>query len=309
MFSIRQMVELTGLSEFTIRGWENRYSAFSPERSETGRREYDKKDIEKAMLIRELLKRDYKISKIANLSNQKLKALFETFEENKLSGLSYEPRDEIVVQALELMALQKWTKLYDLFDGVKYKSPSALVQNFFLPLLRELAIQVNSGFVSIAQEHILSSLVKEKIYAAIWELEAKKKNRVYSKKIRFVLAAPEGDHHEIGLLLAHLLVKHYGFTSLFLGPHTPSQDLSETALRFEASHLLIVSTISKKEGARQNILNFVNDIRRKLSPEVSILLAGNQVPPMLSSEPSSNLRHVESFNEFDVYLQKLSDEI
>ena len=76
IFSIRQMIELTGLSEFTIRGWENRYQAFSPDRSDTGRREYRKKDIERALLFRELLNRGHKISHIAKRNNQKLQSLF-----------------------------------------------------------------------------------------------------------------------------------------------------------------------------------------------------------------------------------------
>lgn len=41
------IIELTGLSEFSLRGWENRCEAFNPQESEEGRCEYNKKDIEK----------------------------------------------------------------------------------------------------------------------------------------------------------------------------------------------------------------------------------------------------------------------
>lgn len=305
------MIELTGLSEFTIRGWENRYRAFSPQRTDTGRREYSKKDIERALLIRELLKRGHKISKIATLTNQKLQSIFEHNEENGLAPEETRTQDKLIAEALEVMSLQKWTELSDLFRKVKYKNTSDLIQLFFLPLLQGLAAQVHSGLASIAQEHVLSSFLKEKIYSALSELENRKKSKNDSlntahslQKIRFVLATPEGDYHEIGLLLAHLMIRSYGFTSLFLGPHTPAQDLSETALRFEASHLLIVSTVSRKEGARQHLLNFVSDVQKKMGPELKILLAGNQVP-FIPNEKNSTLMNVGSFHDFDQYLQSL----
>lgn len=301
LFTIRQMIELTGLSEFTIRGWETRYRAFSPRRGETGRREYNKKDIERALLIRELLKRGHKIGKIATLSNQKLSSLFEQSTENDQSADPHS-QNKIVTEALELMALQKWDELSALFKSVRYKSASRLIQDFLLPVLGKLALQVNSGLVSIAQEHVLSSVIKEKIYSSLSDLE--KKSKVSKNKIRFVLAAPEGDYHELGLLLAHLLIRSYGFTSLYLGPHTPVQDLSETALRFEASHMLIVSTVSRKDGARQDLLNFVSDVQKKIGLSVRILIAGSQTPHF-SREETSNLSNLESFHDLERQLEAL----
>lgn len=311
MFSIRQMIELTGLSEFTIRGWENRYQAFCPQRSETGRREYTKRDVEKALLLRELLKRGHKISKIATLTNQKLVSLFESFEKKQSDLVSQvnsnSHKNSDVSQTLELMALQKWPELSDFFKRLKYRNTSDIVQKFFLPLIQELTYQVNSNLVSIAQEHVLSSMLKEKIYSCLSEIgnKTKESNLKISKRIRFVLAAPEGDYHEIGLLLAHLLLRSYGCTSLFLGPHTPAQDLSETALRFEASHLLIVSTVSKKEGAKQHILNYVSEIHQKAGPSLKVLLAGSQAP-QISSEQNSNLISIASFQQFEDYLMYLT---
>lgn len=302
-FTIRQMIELTGLSEFTIRGWENRYKAFSPQRSDTGRREYDKKDIERALLIRELLKRGHKISKIASLSDLKLKSLFEQFEEIH-QVFQNEIQNKSVAEALELMALQKWSDLSSLFKNIKYKEASAMVHRFFLPLLKELAVEIRAGLVSVAQEHILSSLLKEKIYSVLSDLESKKKFTHSGRKYRFVLATPEGDYHEIGLLLAHLLIRSSGFTSLYLGPNTPARDLAETALRFEATHLLVVSTVSKKNGARQELLSFVSDLQNKIGSQTQIMLAGSQVPHM-SREENTNLVNIENFDELESHLQFL----
>lgn len=304
MFSIRQMIELTGLSEFTIRGWENRYSAFKPLRSETGRREYTRNDVERALLLRELLKRGHKISKIATLKNQKLQELFEQTKKERPPEKKQNKTGALVSDAMELMALQKWAELSYLLRNIPSKNTTKMVLKFFLPLLSAVSSQIESGFVSIAQEHVFSSFLKERIYTALSELEKKGKSDSATKKERFILATPEGDFHEIGLLLAHLMIRSYGFTSLYLGPNTPAQDLSETTLRFEASHLLIVSTVSKKQGARQELLNFVSDVQKKVGPHIQILLAGNQSPHILQ-ERKSSLVSLGRFTEFDIYLKSL----
>ena len=303
-FSIRQMVELTGLTEFTIRGWENRYKAFKPHRGDTGRREYRKDDIERALLLRELLKRGHKVGRVANLGTKRLQDLFSQAELERSSS-RHGGQPEPVSRFSELLALQKWTELKAFVQKVSTHNTRKLISDFFLPALKELASGFEAGVISIAQEHVASSLLKEKIYAALVELEAKNALDRNRRKSHFVLAAPEGDHHDIGLLLAHLLIRSYGLVSLNLGPHTPVRDLSETALRFEASHLLVVATVSKKGGARQETLSFLSEVQRQVGSHLQIIVAGSQAPVM-PHDLRSSLLSFGSFHEFDDYLKGLT---
>jgi DNA-binding transcriptional MerR regulator len=313
-FSIRQMVELTGLSEFTIRGWENRYEAFAPRRGETGRRKYRKCDVERALLLRELLKRGHKIGKIAALNSQKLKELFEETGKEQQAQL-VEKKSEVVNQAIELMALQKWGDLDILIKKNRVRDIYRFISEFCLPLLQALSANINSGLVSISQEHIFSTFLKEKIYSELNQLNARQDGRLDGRvddrkklkrigdNLRFVLAAPEGDHHETGLLLAHLLIRSHGFVSLYLGAHTPARDLSETALRFNASHLLIVATASQKSGARQEPLAYVSDVQKKVGAQLEILLAGSQAPIAFKSKPTLTILH--DFPSLEDLLQRV----
>lgn len=291
-FSIRQMIELTGLTEFTIRGWENRYHAFKPRRTDTGRREYLKSDIERALLLRELLKRGLKIGKIASRSNSQLKALLEAGDEtsNRPDALaSHLKLPHAVKRVLELLAVQKWSELELILQKQKFQSPSHFVQGFFVPLMQGLAQHVDRGLISVAQEHFLSAAIKEKIYLEISKIKPKRRNTDF----RFVLATPEGDHHELGLLAAHLLIRSSGAASLYLGPNTPAKEISETALRFHSSHILIVSTISKRAGAAQETLTFLSELRRNVGPKVKLLVAGQQAP--LSAQQGTGISTLASF--------------
>lgn len=301
-FSIRQMIELTGLSEFTIRGWENRYCAFQPRRSKTGRREYLKNDVERALLLRELLKRGLKIGKIAPLSNASLKALLAaTPAPQALNAVrtahTTHTAPPAVTRTLELLAVQNWRELELHIQKQTFPSASQFVHGFFVPLMQSLANHVGQGLISVAQEHFLSSLIKEKIYFEISKLKASKKTG-RAAKTRFVLATPEGDHHELGLLAAHLLVRSHRGTSLYLGPNTPSNEIAETALRFSASHILIVTTISKRSGAAKEPLTFLSELRRNVGPKVKILVAGQQAPMNVpSSTGIFRLRSFEALEE------------
>lgn len=298
MFSIRQMIELTGLSEFTIRGWENRYSAFSPRRGQTGRRLYRRSDVERALLLRELIKRGHKIGKVASLTKQNLQTVFDQ-SDRKNQELLVGKKPTLATKALELLALQKWDELEDLIRKFKVRDARRTIDEFFLPVLQGLAVKVNAGLVSIAQEHVLSSLMKEKIYSVIGALNSGRKN----ESLRFVLAAPEGDYHEMGLLLGHLLIRSYGFVSIYLGGHTPARDLAETALRFNATHLLIVSTVSKSGGAFHEPLTYINEVQKKCGTRLQILFAGNQAP--ISQKVRSALSIIGDFQSLDKYLKTL----
>lgn len=298
-FSIRQLIELTGLTEFTIRGWENRYAAFSPVRGETGRRLYTKADVERALLLRELLKRGHKISKVAALSNRDLQKLFVQPEVEDVLKPEIQ-QSEDVAKALKLVALQKWTELEALIRGLSTKNVSDLVTNFFLPVMQSISTDVAKGLLSISQEHVVSSFLKEKIYGAIAELKAVGKGK--SSKSRFVLATPEGDYHEIGLLLAHLLIRSYGYSCLYLGPHVPPRDLAETALRFGATHLLVVSTVSKRSGARQHLFNYVSDVQQKTNTDMQIWIAGHQVA--IEAQDLKSMTHIKNFPALEEMLKK-----
>jgi DNA-binding transcriptional MerR regulator len=281
-YTIRQMIELTGLSEFTIRGWENRYRAFQPKRGETGRRVYSKSDVERALLLRELIQRGWKIGALAKLSNAKLTHLFTDAETASGLALDVPP---LVTEAMEYLALQKWEELELCLKKVASKNARSLVLDFFLPAIFALTTSVQNGRISISQEHIFSSFLKEKIFACLHQLPTTERNSNPGSR-RFILAGPEGDYHEIGILLAHLLVRSSGHTSLYLGPHTPAPDLAETALRFRASDIFIVSTVSPRNGAKLETLTYVHEVQKRVGPEVHILLAGAAAPKAQSPKPS-----------------------
>lgn len=73
LYGIGTVARLTGISTHTLRIWERRYQVVTAERSESGRRQYSREDIERLTRIKNLIDRGETISAIAGLSLAELK--------------------------------------------------------------------------------------------------------------------------------------------------------------------------------------------------------------------------------------------
>lgn len=269
-FTIRQVIELTGVSEFTLRGWENRYKAFKPQRTTTGRRQYTLADVQKARLLQELVNQDHRISDIASLTVANLEKLVADSPTKSTSSRKDHGVSKHVMALINHSSLFAWDQALDLLQKKRQDLDlTSYVLEFIIPTIRQMNHLVAEGHFSLAQEHILSALIKEQL---ILSKQNSKRKKVLKSK--FVLTTPDGDMHDMGLVISSALCSSYGVQTLFLGPSTPKKDLCETALRFGASHLLLASTVSEKEGAKTSLFSYVNFLDRNLPQNISLLLAG-----------------------------------
>lgn len=293
-YSIRQMVDLTGLSEFTLRGWELRYHAFQPSRTQTQRRMYSSQDLQKALLLRELTQRHHRIGDIASLHPMELRHLLGTqISVNSSANHIIHPE---VTDILKATALQNWPHIEaSLLKVVRKMKPLVALREVILPVFDQIAIEVEEGRLSIAQEHILSALFRQSLHSMVRPKRKKSKTKI-------IVAAPEGDFHEIGILIAHVMVHQYDFHSLLVGCNTPKDQLSETAHRYGATHVLIGSTLTRDEGARENFFEFMNFLDRHLSPSVSIWYGGRATHSISLKRKTLWLKNLE---ELDQKLQKI----
>lgn len=73
LYSIGAVSRLTGISTHTLRIWERRYGAVIAERTASGRRMYDRRQIEKLGLLKTLSDHGFSIGQIANLPLEELR--------------------------------------------------------------------------------------------------------------------------------------------------------------------------------------------------------------------------------------------
>lgn len=298
-FSIRQVIELTGVSEFTLRGWENRYKAFSPQRTETGRRKYTILDIQKARLLQELVTKGYRIGDIAHLSVPELERWAPTHELSTPPSKSL-PKASVISKIIDLANAFRWMEAQDLLrkkrkdlDTIPY------ITELIVPLIGEVGYLVGQGQFTVAQEHILSALIKDQLILSRVE------NKKTKSKSKIIMTSPDGDLHDMGLAISSTLSNHEGIHTLFLGPSTPKKDLCETALRYGATHIVLSSTVSEKEGAKESLYSYINFLDRNLPKKVSFVVAGRNTQNF-SLQLERKLQVVSSIDEFLKFLSALA---
>lgn len=260
-FSIRQVIDLTGVSEFTIRGWENRYQAIIPLRTEKGRRLYTKNDLLKIRALKDLVERGNQISSIAHLELIELQELLLDEQIQKTSSPKL-PAIQAIIKHSDSFA---WDKVQKIFHEQRKKHRGKnIIFKFLLPLITEINILVANDQFSIAREHILSAMIKEELYCL--------KNNYLSKKskAKIVFVTPEDELHEMGILLSSTLANLSQLTSLYLGPNTPRQQITDVCIRFESTHLVISSTSLNAE----KFLHFIHFLDKHLPKNISLCIGG-----------------------------------
>lgn len=293
-YSLREVAELTGLSEFTLRGWEGRYRAVSPERTSTGRRVYDTADVVKLNLLKDLVEVGHRIGDIAGLPERKLRQLLSSPRSEEDSSTDLLPEIQSLFEEGERFA---WESIHrNLAQQRKNRSGFLYLNDFLLPFLTELNHRISLGRISISLEHIFSSLIKEELARIRSSSPGAKKSSA-----RFLLCTPEGDHHELGLLIAYTALSLQGIPSLYLGPHVPKQELCETALRYGASHVLLSSTLKKGEGPVEDPLKLISFLTRHLPHFSSLWVAGRGFQAL----PTPSTHRVQYLVSFEAFMEIL----
>lgn len=268
-FTIRQVIDLTGVSEYTIRGWENRYQAIKPNRTEKGRRLYTSNDILKIKALKDLVDRGYQISTIANLSYEDLQELL---TESQFPILTQYQNPDVLL-LLEYAEKFSWNKVKEVIFQQKNKlKDKDFIFDFIIPLLREINALVDNKQFSIAQEHILSAMIKEELFSLRSSLPPK------NTKARYVFATPEMELHELGILISSTLANLCGKPNLYLGPNTPREQVVDVCLRYEATHLVISATYSPN---KDQLLSFLHFIDKQLPKNTRLCLGGHETKNLM----------------------------
>jgi len=146
-FTIQDFEILTGIKAHTIRIWEKRYNLLAPSRINRNVRVYSLSDLQKILNISLLYNNNYKISKIAKLS------------------------DALLSEEAKTVALSDFSNNYEINSLLlcMYTFDENLFQNTYLKLLKKdsfinhLGLLWQTNSIKPAHEHFISNLIYQKI--------------------------------------------------------------------------------------------------------------------------------------------------
>ncbi|CAA9559202.1 MAG: Transcriptional regulator, MerR family [uncultured Thermomicrobiales bacterium] len=255
VYNTRAVVQRTGVPADTFRAWERRYGVPRPMRTAGNQRLYSERDVATIGWLRDRTREGLTISQAV--------ALFRSEEEpgvppsisealDAVRGGRVSPpvagerlaafRDEVVEALVGFDAARA--------DRAVEEAIALLpVEDVCLHVLQAVLVEIGErwvrGEVGISSEHYASHFVMRKI-GTLFNLSQPESGRG-----PLVAACPEGELHEVGLLLTCLFLSRRGYRIVYLGANLPLADLLDTVERIRPAMVLL--STSTWQGAQQLI--------------------------------------------------------
>jgi len=235
LFSISQLSRLSGIKPHTIRIWEQRYDALTPNRSEGNTRYYDNIQLRRLLNIVSLMKADYKVSELSAMPDKKL---FKLIEEISIKDFKKDTSEYFILQLISAGMNYDEVDFDKIFSHclLKYGMKKAYTDIIY-PMLNRIGIMWTTDLIQPAAEHFISNIIRQKLFTVIDSLPAAKEN-----SDSWLLFLPENEFHEIGLLFSHFIIRHSGRKSIYLGSNVPLETIKETIKVCAPDNLLLFLT-------------------------------------------------------------------
>ena len=275
---IQVVARRTGLSQDAIRVWERRYGAVTPLRTGTNRRLYSEEEIDRLLLMRRAVLAGRAIRDVACLDSGRLaeivaddEAALERCPGKERAGAhgASTPAVSCVPCCLDALDRMDIGRLkLTLRQAAMDASVPELVQGVVVPFMRAVGDGWERGALSVAQEHLASSVVRSMLHALLDAHE-----RAHCAPA-IVVAAPPGQKHELGALVVAVIAALEGWKVAYLGPDLPFGELACASSRLGARAVALSFTPPAPDA---DIAAALAGLKRELDDEVSLFAGGTAV--------------------------------
>ncbi|MBM4212967.1 MAG: MerR family transcriptional regulator [Gammaproteobacteria bacterium] len=263
-FTIKAVAQATGLSVETLRAWERRYEVVTPQRDSAGRRTYSAADVARLRLLRSATELGHTISRLARLGEDDLAKLVADSggqaRPGPSRGQSYVERAIDATEHSDPSGVEEV-----LTSAVALLPPNEVVNTVLVPLVREVGERWHRGDVSIAQEHMVTDIVRRLIISV---------SRGYLRSDNgpcLVLATLSGERHELGILMCSWLAATRRFRTHYLGVDVPPIEIARFALEVDAPVVLVSLVMPENEVP---VLEQLRQLAEYLSGRCEVWIGG-----------------------------------
>lgn len=199
--SMGVVVQRTGLTSHVIRAWERRYHAVTPARTAGGQRQYTDAQVMRLRLLKRATDGGHIISNVASLETEELAALVGAAAEPgaraaRAGGTEVRYLEACLVAAerMDAPVLRE-----ELMRAVVSLSAPVFVRDVVGPLLARVGELWEEGSMRPAQEHVVSTAVRQVLDWLLGRYEAPRRAPL------MVASTLAGDLHEFGAMLASVV--------------------------------------------------------------------------------------------------------
>lgn len=281
-FTIKDLENLTGIKAHTIRIWEQRYSFLRPQRTDTNIRYYSSEELKNVLNIALLNKYGFKISHIDKMNPDEIRDKVVSI--NNASAQQERVINELIQHMIDL-DIDRFEEVLD--NYIQARGIEKTITHIIFPYLEKIGILWLTNHINPAQEHLVTNVIRQKLIVGI--------ESVFSHlqaKSTVLLFMPEGEHHELGLLYVHYLMKSKGLKTIYLGANVPMKDVEFVC---NLKHPDIVYSHVTSVAGHFNTERFLNQVEARI-PKLPVVISGLHVQGYKKRTPD-NVRLKRSLTE------------
>ncbi len=290
-YNIKAVSKITNISEHTIRAWERRYNAVTPDRTDTNRRLYSDENLQKLNLLSELVHMGHSIGLIANLSKEELKEMLPEKEDLRTPAQSENYNEDLIAQSLNFIQRFDYSNFEKLLQdsSVKLSRPKLLIE-YIIPLLSRIGELWEVGSLRVTHEHFATEIIRT-FLGSLFD-----NNMNPSTSPKLISTTPEGFSHELGALISALYAMDFGWNAIFLGANLPPEEISNVALENNVDAILL-SLIYPNDDPRTG--KQLRKLRLYIGDRIPIIISGQAAKaytPFIEEIKGNLVEHLTDLN-------------
>jgi DNA-binding transcriptional MerR regulator len=253
-FTIKDLENLSGIKAHTIRIWEKRYQLLQPQRTSGNIRYYDTESLQKLLNVTLLNNNGYKISKIADLTDDAIVLLARELA-NKTA---------LVDDAINSFKMSMFSFDQSLFNQTYNqllinKTFRDVFKDVCIPFLDHIGLMWQTNTLTPAHEHFISNLISQKIQINIEKIQ---QSLLVDDSVVYVLFLPENEIHELGLMYLNYELSLRGKKTIYLGQSIPLNSLDSLMEKFDKINFISSFTVSPTTS---KLSDYLSELSLKLA--------------------------------------------
>ncbi|MCS6990964.1 MAG: MerR family transcriptional regulator [Chitinophagales bacterium] len=292
-YHIRDLESLSGIKAHTIRMWEHRYGLLRPSRTRTNIRRYSDKELKHLLNIALLQRRGYRISRLASMPASEIQQLVAQLVTHDFSSPA---QIHALMQAMVDFDQRAFHRLLETI--IAQLGFDAAMDNVVFPFLERIGVMWQTGSINVAQEHMISHLIRQKITVAIDRVMAD----IIPQDPKVVLFLPEEELHELSLLYAHYLLVRQQRKTLYLGQNVPLEDLREACQVFQPEYGICIITSKPSERRLQA---YISELQEIFKGRI-LFVGGLRLMFSRSLKLPQNFKYFSSREQLKMFLSQLA---
>ena len=272
---IGELSQRTGITPELLRAWERRYGLLHPSRSSGGFRLYTGADEARVRRMKAHLAQGVGAAEAARLAQR---AAPDDVDDVLPRGSMEVLRTDLGV-ALEAFDEAGGHRVLD--SALDSFSLDAVISDLLIPYLNDLGERWARNEVTVAQEHFASNLIRARLLALGRSWDA-------GYGPRALLACPELELHDLGLVLFGVALGRRGWRITFLGANTPLLTVISTARTVQPNAVVIAATDpAHLAGAEPHLAAIAKSYRLILAGRGSDEVAATVGAELFDTDPVS----------------------